>query len=128
LDFNDKPVKVSKMNSILNADKAIVSIEKLVKYSLDVNHEVGKNKALLFQSVFGITDQDADCLSKSLCIALPNGKFVKESLSDWGRKITLDLEIIGKNGNTGIVRTVWQYDIGSEIPRLITAYVNRRVK
>lgn len=42
-----------------NAAKAIVTLEKLRDYSLDLNHEKGKHKARVFVSALGFTRQDA---------------------------------------------------------------------
>ena len=116
------------MIDLPNIKNAIVQIEKLSKYSLDPNHADGGDKAKVFKKDLGITAEDAEYLANALKNALPTGKIVRDVNNDWGRKISTDLEIVGKNGNTGIVRVAWQYDNGSNVPRLVTAYVNRRAK
>ena len=40
-----------------NADHAIADIKKLQEYSLNTQHRTGKNKARVFASALGITDE-----------------------------------------------------------------------
>lgn len=43
------------MDFLPNADKAVVPLEKLLGYSLDSSHPVGKHKARVFASALGMT-------------------------------------------------------------------------
>jgi len=45
-----------------NPHKAIVEIEKLLNYSLNPNHPVGKHKARVFRAALGITMEHAEWL------------------------------------------------------------------
>ena len=45
----------------------------------------------------------------------------EKTVTKYGAKYVVDMEIVGANGMKGIVQVVWQQDVGSTLFRLITA-------
>jgi uncharacterized protein DUF6883 len=60
-----------------NADRALVDIRKLVDYSLNKQHEVGKHKARVFEAALGLTTDDAMWLRERLLAAALEGGGVR---------------------------------------------------
>ena len=44
-------------------------------------------------------------------------------LTEHGARLTTEVVILGPNGRSGTLTAVWQYDTGSQAPRLITNYL-----
>jgi hypothetical protein len=61
-----------------NAERAIIPIEKLLGYCLNLKHPKGKHKARVFQSVLGITRENAECLYELVRQAAIAGEWFKK--------------------------------------------------
>lgn len=48
----------------VNFDKAIIDIEKLRDYCLNLNHPVGRHKAVVFKKRLDLTSDDAEELQE----------------------------------------------------------------
>ncbi len=106
---------------IPNADKAIIEQQKIVLYLLDADHPEGGPKARLLLS-FGYSvahwqKLDADLRSMHLI-----EDFVATSNTVWGTRYEIVAPITGPSGDTLLFRSVWQIDLGTDVPRLITMY------
>ena len=105
-----------------NAHMAIVNAEKITGYVLNFEHYEGKNKARVFEAVFGLDKLNGDDLIKAIKKAILKCEAVQQSESVYGIKYTVDFEFTFNN-KTAIVRTGWIVDTKENIPRLITCYV-----
>jgi len=107
--------------------------DKLIDYSLNPTHPIGKNKALVFQSALGYTQQNADDLVAKIRSEMlsHSNTLIEFADNGYGKQFSKILNITGPNGQTKPVNTAWIYDNGKNInfpvsnsPRLVTAYVN----
>jgi hypothetical protein len=104
------------------ADRAIIDSRKLTEYVLNTKHAVGGNKARVFQSVLGFTKDDADTLAAQLREGVTKYPAVKGKTDRFGVRYTVDIPVTGRHGS-GIVRTGWIYQLGSDASMLTTAFV-----
>ncbi len=108
-----------------NADRAIVSIEKLHGYSLDMAHPEGKHKARVFAALFGFTAADAEKLCDMILDAVSTQEAVEGVTDEHGTRYRVDFEAQGLRGVVTI-RTAWHIDAGETVPRLVSCYVKRK--
>lgn len=105
-----------------NADKAIIDLRKLTDYSLSPDHEDGKHKARIFQSVLGITAQDAQSLLQALQQAALSAEAIVGKQDKYGQQYVIDFDFTGPTG-TATIRSAWIVRAGEEAPRLVTCYI-----
>lgn len=105
-----------------NADKVIISPEKITDYVLNYEHFEGKNKARVFESVLGLTKSDAENLISPIKEAVLITNANKQSESEFGTKCTVDFDLTFNN-NVATIRTAWIVENENNIPRLITCYI-----
>src|SRR5215831_7954109 len=99
-----------------NSEKAVVEIEKLLDYSLNPNHPVGKHKARVFQTALGITIEHADWLrDRALDAALSDAKPGTKSV--FGDKYIVDFPIEFE-GKSAVVRLTWIVEFGTDFTSL----------
>ena len=103
-------------------DQAVVSREKLERYLLNPEHEVGRHKARVFASALGIRQRDWEYLRNRLETAVIEAPVSSVRETPSGGLYELVLAVDGRNGQTRRVMTVWLV-AGEEPPRLVTAYV-----
>ena len=105
---------------------------KLDGYLLSSTHPDGRNKLMLWRSVFGIGEGEADLLERlireQLEEAVPEEKEGKTPPKD-SPEVIRKWELViprfrGPNGNVGPVLTVWALDpdVGEDSPHLVTAF------
>jgi hypothetical protein len=104
-----------------NADCAIIPIEKLIGYCLNPEHPKGKHKAKVFQSVLGITLENADRLYELVRQSAIAGEVVQERSTHFGQEFKVDLTIPGL-GQVQL-RTLWIISSESTIPQLVSAFI-----
>ena len=102
--------------------KAVVEIEKLTDYSLNLNHSVGKHKARVFNAALGLTLHEADWLRERALESAVTSEAVPRSSSVFGDKYVIDAWITHK-GMTALVRFSWIIEFGTDFPRLTSCYV-----
>ena len=105
-----------------NPHKAVVEIEKLRAYSLNVNHPVGKHKARVFNAALGFTLQQADWLRNRALELAVTGEAGPGSPSAFGDTYVIDAWLTYK-GRTALVRFSWIVEFGTDFPRLTSCYV-----
>jgi filamentous hemagglutinin len=110
---------------LVGADRAIVDSRKLVGYALDPGHPVGHHKARAFASILGFDRANYRDLADQLRRGLMNYPPTSRAVDRYGERYTVDIPIHGPRGRA-VVRTVWIYDPGSRVPRLVTLFVRRR--
>ena len=104
-----------------NPHKAVVEIQKLRDYSLNVDHHVGKHKARVFKAALGLTVQQANWLRTRALELAVTGEASVGSVSVFGDTYVIDAWITYK-GKTALVRFSWIVEFGTDFPRL-TSYI-----
>ena len=82
------------------ADQAVVPREKLERYLLNPEHEVGRHKARVFASALGIRQRDWEYLRDQLRSAVVNAPVSSARGTPWGGLYELVLAVDGRNGQT----------------------------
>jgi hypothetical protein len=104
-----------------NATLAIIEQAKLVSYLLDVDHPQGGTKARLLVSL-GYSAANWQQLDSDLRSTHLAEDVVATSLTVWGSRYEIVGPLTGPTGDTVLFRSVWQIDLGTNTPRLITMY------
>jgi hypothetical protein len=110
------------MPNLPNAERAVVEIEKLLTYSLNPEHEVGKHKAVVFKAALGITLDDAAWLRETILRQVVGAEASRGQESPFGEKYAVDMEVT-RGERTAVVRTTWIVEAGTDFPRLTSCYV-----
>lgn len=108
---------------IPHADQAVVDIEKLTGYALNPQHPYGKNKAIVFETVLGITANHADLLRDAPLDAVRSENAIIGYKDEFGQRYSVDFELTGTNLETAVVRSGWIIRFDEIFPRLATVYV-----
>lgn len=114
---------ISESGTLLNAEHAVVDYRKLSTYSLNPTHPTGGHKARVFQSALGYSPTNADVLGLRVQEGILSAPAKMLDPINFGQKMSVDIPILGVNGETAIVRTGWIYETDSLVPRLTTIFV-----
>ena len=109
-----------------NHEVASTPQSKVQGYLLNSNNAVGKHKARVFNSVLGYHYENWRELSNKFFAGAQRAEATVIKQTEYGVKYTVPMRIVGNKGKSMVVKTVWQYDNGSNIPRLITATFNMK--
>lgn len=96
--------------------------EKLTAYSLNPEHETGKNKAKVFQSALGFNGDNTATLEREIRKGVAAYKAYGIGDRGYGNKYSVVMLISGPKGKQPI-KTGWIYNKGIDSPRMVTAYV-----
>ena len=100
--------------------EAIVDLEKLAGYCLNLDHPRGKHKARVFAGVLGFTAEHAGQLREALAAASADAQ---PAASDrFGDRYVVQFEITGPKG-AALVRSTWIVRRGERVPRLTSSFV-----
>jgi hypothetical protein len=106
---------------IPNADKAIISPEKLRDYLLNPAHRRGVPKARSLLSCGYRADAwqilEADLRTQHLTL-----DFAVIKDDPYGKRFEIHGPLNTPSSRQVIIRTIWQIDRGTDVPRLITMY------
>lgn len=83
-------------------------------------HTDGLHKARLFKSILGFEKADWQKLEKIILDELPYYEAVFSREDKWGKFYSVSLRIIGLNGNTAVVQTIWVIAAGTDYPSFVT--------
>lgn len=106
---------------IPNAANAIIEQMKIERYLLDVDHPQGGTKARLLVSL-GYTVSGWQQLAADLRGMHLEEEFVATRETPWGTRYEVVAPLTGPIGDTVLFRSVWQIDLGTDLPRLVTMY------
>lgn len=110
------------MMKLPNAENAVVAIEKLRDYSLNLEHDEGKHKARVLRSALGFTQADAGRLRQMVLGAARAGEATWGKTMPYGQMYVLDFNAQGLHAVVTI-RTAWIIMAGTDFLRLVTCYV-----
>lgn len=111
---------VSNNETIL--EEIVIPREKLVNYVLNLDHPVGRNKAILFKELLGIGAKEWRYLAAQIINGISNGKVHEIRKSEYGIQYHVDIPIVGLNNQHRTVRTAWII-INNDPPRLTSAFI-----
>lgn len=103
-----------------NRERAEIRPEKVRNYLLSSNHSKGHHKALVF-SRLGYTAENWERLVADLLTLGQRGD-AEQVPSPYGEKFRIVGRIVGPNGRTAVLMSIWFRVHGDPIPRLVTAY------
>ena len=106
---------------IPKADKAVIAKDKLCEYLLNPVHRRGSSKAKLLLSM-GYSADDWQRLETDLRVHHLVADVDCETDSDYGKRYEIVAPLLDENGGQVLFRSIWQTDIGTDFPRLITMY------
>jgi len=112
------------MNILPNADKIIISIEKLIGYALNLDKQ--PDKALLFDIVLGYNISNAEELIANINSNIKNLKSVEKKADKYGKRYQVIMNLTGANNREANVLTGWVIEKEGGNPRLTTLYVTNR--
>ncbi len=106
-----------------NRENAEIRPEKIRGYLLSSNHPSGQHKSSVYFSL-GYTFQNWERLSADL-LALAHSGDAERLPSPYGEKFHIVGRIVGPNGRSMVLLSIWLRRHGDPIPRLVTAYPAR---
>lgn len=110
------------------AAEAFGITEKLVTYSLNLDHPDGSAKAKGFEQILGIGPADLDYLDHTLRAGVLDAAItdVRDN-PPWGLLCEVRVSVAGlheKSGRVVSVTTSWELRHADDRPRLVTAYIS----
>jgi len=107
--------------TVPHAARAIIAVEKITGYLLNVSHRRGAPKARLLLSV-GYRADDSQRLESDLRTQHLSLDVTRTSENAYG--VVYEIEGLIKTPSGRVVRfcSVWQVDTGTDVPRFITMY------
>ena len=108
-----------------NVQHAEVAESKVVDYLLDTTHPEGRDKANFFLR-FGFSPDRWEEFAYALRLLATSHEVTNTIASQTGLRYQVDGTLKSPDGRNPRIRTIWQINTGSSIPRLITAYPARR--
>jgi hypothetical protein len=100
----------------------VIAPTKLDGYLLSTTHPVGRHKACLWHSVFGLSRGDGQILEQLIREHLHQATPVEMMRTKVRRWELVIPRFRGPNGNEGLVLTAWALAPGNNRPHLTTAY------
>jgi len=107
-----------------NAEKAVIPTEKITNYSLDFDKD--PNKATAFKLALGYNKNNADMLIDNIYRNIPFYNAYSRGNNGYGELYEVVINITGANGRNANVLTAWIVENGTDIPRLVNAYVTKK--
>ena len=105
------------------ADRAHVDTQKVRDYLLSSSHPVGRFKATFFMAL-GYSAQDWERLRDDLLALARSGAARPGGPSPHGEKYEVRATLVGPNGRSGLVLSVWivRSFHGEAFPRFVTVF------
>jgi hypothetical protein len=104
-----------------NVESAIVPEEKITQYLLNRAHPAGGSKAAFFLR-FGFKTEEWQLLRDALLRHAHDNEVVESEETRFGIRYAIDGPLIAPGGGILNVRAAWYIDIGSTVPRFVTAH------
>jgi hypothetical protein len=119
----------TRLDRLANVEKATVNPAKFRDYSMRREHPDNKGKWKAWTDVgyrIETPEQRAAAtadVSSQLAAQLPDAPALLTGRSQWGSKFTVRTVIVGPNGTKGTLVSIWQYGNGSDVPELVTNWL-----
>jgi hypothetical protein len=106
---------------VRNAHLAIIERSKVENYLLDAKHPDGGSKARLLISL-GYSRDRWQTLEADIRAMVLAEEIVLSKSTPWGTRYEVVAPLVGPSEDAVMFRSVWQIDLGTDRPRLITMY------
>jgi len=97
--------------------------EKLLSYALNLNHESGMHKAVVFESALGYNASNAGVLERQIRRGLMRYRADYVGNKGFGDAYRMKMLVDGPKGRK-VISIGWIFDTGSQNPRMVTVYVD----
>jgi hypothetical protein len=105
-----------------NGSRALIDPLKLLNYSLAPEHDEGRHKAHLFETLLGINQENSDLLLNALKQVALSSEASLGKLDEYGQRYLIDFPIAGPEGSATI-RSAWIVRRDEDFPRLVSCYI-----
>lgn len=102
-----------------NGEQAVIAPEKLMKYLLNTSHKRGGTKARLLAQ-FGYSADNWQQLDTDIRLYHVGADVDIARRTLYGMRYEIRAPLYTPSGRTLMVKTIWQVDDGTDVPRLIT--------
>jgi hypothetical protein len=109
------------MTTLPGAEKAIVDPAKVRDYLLSSAHPVGRFEARFFEAL-GYTANAWQTLQDDLLLLAATGESALSRANQYGEKYEVVGSLVGPNGRTGRIVSIWMVRDNDDAPRFVTAY------
>lgn len=109
-----------------NAEQAVIDIEKLRDYSLNLNHPKGKHKARVFLAALGLKADDAERLREMIMEAILISEARAQESTPYGQRFVVDFYVTGFDKfvtTTITMRSAWIIRNDEDFPRLTSCFI-----
>jgi hypothetical protein len=103
-------------------ERALIDPRKVTGYCLSPEHDDGRHKAHLFETLLGLNSKNAELLFSAIENAAATGDAVPGKLDKYGQRYVVDFDFTGPDG-TATIRSAWIIRSGESIPRLVTCFI-----
>ena len=125
IEFDNEHIAKDPSELLPKYNQAAIPDGKLSGYALNMEHPVGKNKAIVFDSVLGYNISNQDVLVQRVRDGLGKYCAFPRAATKYGLQFSVPMMILGINGRYAPVITAWQIDAGTDTPRLVSIYVDK---
>ncbi len=94
-------------------------------YALNFESPLGYHKAIVFEQILGFTKDNYIKLVEQIEEKILDAPATFHEEDRFGRRYTIDIDVIGVNGKQAVVRTDWFVPYEADEARLVTLYVRR---
>lgn len=108
-----------------NAECAVISFDKVVRYLLNPQHPGGTSKAVFFRTC-GFRPIDWGQMAEALKQHAEKHDVVAKESTPFGTRFVIDGPLETPDGRSPLVRCIWFVETGDTAPRLVSAYPIRR--
>ena len=106
---------------ISNSENAIVDIQKLRDYCLNTEHRIGRHKARLFESLLGLTVEDAESLQTVLREIVKTHEAELGDNDEHGQRYQIEFELSWQSKRAMLMRA-WIMRPNEDFARRVTCY------
>ena len=112
------------MQTLPNLDRAVVMVEKLRDYVLNMEHPQGRHKAIVFKDLLGVESRHAEAFAEVIRGTLFRAFAQRRHADKFGERWATYHEIVGLNGRPVIVTVAWMFrKEDPDLPVLISSYI-----
>jgi hypothetical protein len=112
------------MKLLPNHKRAVIDVDKLKNYCLDLTHPIGKHKAKVLQSALSLTHEDAGRLAELMSSNITSQEAITGRKDEYGQRYFIDMKITNFE-KEAVIRTVWIIENEESVPRFITCYLKK---
>ena len=95
--------------------------DKIENYCLNINHQKGKNKAILFENKLGINLSNANILEKAIKKAAINESVIIRKVNEYGTHYNMKF-LLKTDVGESLVLVAWVIRTNENFPRLTNCY------